>query len=315
MKVIWGLEELEESPESPVVTIGNFDGVHLGHRKIFSRVVDVASRMGGASMAITFEPHPVQVLAPERDVRLLTPTDQKIRLIGESGIDLLLLIRFNKDFSRLSPDDFIRQILVEKLKVKHVIVGHNYRFGKGKKGTTRMLRNYGRRYGFTVNVVRNMKIGGFTVSSTRVRQLLQWGRVCEASSFLGRSYSIHGTVIKGAGRGGRILNTPTANITTPHELIPKEGVYVVKVSVEGNVYDGVANIGKNPTFGGRKQSYEVHLLDFKGNILKKDIVVYFIDRIRGEKTFPSADALREQITRDIDTARVILKEYRVDIKA
>ncbi len=314
MRIIKGINNWEGSGTPDLaVTIGNFDGVHLGHQKIMKRLAEVAQKKGLESMVITFDPHPTKVLFPDRDLKLLTTTEQKLKLIEKTGVSAVLIIPFDKEFSRMPAGDFIKDILVRKLKVKHVIIGHNYRFGKGKTGNTQMLRNYGRRYGYSLNVVRNMKIGGFTVSSTRIRQLLHWGRVCEASTLLGRPYSIHGEVVKGAGRGGSILDTPTANIATPQELMPREGVYAVRVRMGDRLYDGVANIGKNPTFDGKRMSYEVHLFGYSGNLLGRELTVYFIDRLRGEKRFSSPEELKEQIIKDIDIAKMILKEYRVDI--
>ncbi|NOZ25407.1 MAG: bifunctional riboflavin kinase/FAD synthetase [Nitrospirae bacterium] len=312
MLVIKGLHALDRKFRDPVVTIGNFDGVHLGHQKIFRKVIE-AARDGGTSMVLTFDPHPLKVIAPDRRLKLLTPIDEKIRLIEMTGMEVLLCIRFDREFARMDPEDFVKGILVERIGVKHVIVGHNYRFGRGKKGTTDLLRRRGRKYGFRVNVVRNRRISGYPVSSSRIRQLLLWGRVCEAATLLGRPYSIHGRVIRGAGRGAGILGIPTANIETPNELAPREGVYAVKVKIDGRVYDGVANIGKNPTFGGVELSYEAHLFDFNGDLLGRDIRLFFIDRIRGERTFPGPDALKREIVKDIETARLILKEHRVDV--
>ncbi len=305
MKVFRGIDSVTGDFRHLIVTIGNFDGVHIGHQKIFRKVIEAKGR-AGTSMVITFNPHPVKVLAPERKLRLLTPLEEKLRLIQSTGIDAVLIIDFDREFAKVEPDDFIKDILVDRLKVKHVIVGHNYRFGKEKRGTTELLRRRGRRYGFKVTVVRNTRLGGHTVSSSRVRQLLYWGRVCEASALLGRPYSIHGTVIKGAGRGGKVLSTPTANISTPNELVPKEGVYAVRVEIEGRLYDGVANIGTNPTFDGKQMSYEVHIFDFNENLLGRELRLYFIDRIRGEKRFSSVEELKSQIQKDIEIAREIL---------
>ncbi len=313
MVVIRGLQSLDREFPAPVVTIGNFDGVHLGHQKIFRKVVEAARQRRGTSMVITFDPHPLKVVAPDRKLKLLTPLDEKIRLVELNGLDVFLCIDFNREFAKTDPEDFIRDILVEKLKVKHVIVGHNYRFGKGKRGTADLLRRRGRKYGFKVNVVRNKVISGHAVSSSRIRQLLLWGRVCEAAALLGRPYSIHGKVIRGAGRGAGILGIPTANIETPNELAPREGVYAVKVKLKDDIYDGVANIGKNPTFGGGELSYEAHLFGFDGDLLGREIRLFFIDRIRGERTFPDAGSLKREIHRDIDRAKTILKEHRVDI--
>lgn len=312
MVVIRGLKGLNRRFPFPVVTIGNFDGVHLGHQKIFKRVIEKAGPEG-TPMVITFDPHPVKIVSPERDIRLLTPLEDKIKLIEVVGIKVIICIDFDREFSRMTAEEFIEGLLIKRIGVRGVIVGHDYRFGRGKKGDVRMLRRYSRRFGFDVNVVRNMKIMGQPVSSTRIRQLLQWGRICEASSLLGRAYSIHGRVIRGAGRGSELLGTPTANISTPHELIPREGVYAVKIRVDGGMFDGVANIGRNPTFGGGEMSYEVHVFDFRGDILGREMRVYFIGRIRGEETFPDALSLRSQIGRDILSAKEILKEHRVNI--
>lgn len=310
MEIIRGLEALDEGYPSPVLTIGNFDGLHLGHQKILLTVARRAEEIKGTPMAVTFEPHPLRVIAPEKEVRILTTFKEKTRLIEEMGIRVLLCINFNKEFSDLHPDDFIKDVLVKKVRAEEVIVGHNYAFGKNRKGTTELLRRRGRKYGFSVRVIRNAKLHGDVVSSSGVRSLLIKGRVHEASAFLGRAYSIGGNVIQGAGRGGRLLNIPTANITTPDELVPKEGVYAVRVEVKSRLFDGVANIGRRPTFGGSDISYEVHLFDFSGNLLEEDIRIYFIDRIRGERPFPDALSLETHIRNDIEDAKKILSRNR-----
>lgn len=314
MKIISDLSEKLDFP-NPVVTIGNFDGVHLGHQKIFERVVEKAEEIKGTPIAITFNPHPVRVLAPERGLKMINTIEDKRELIAGMGIKVLICIYFDRDFAHTEPDDFIRNVLVEKLRTKWVIVGHSYSFGKGKKGTTDMLRARGRKYGFNVNVVRHEEVNDDVVSSSRIRSLILRGRVCEASKMLGRAYHIDGTVIKGAGRGGPLLNTPTANLSTANELFPKEGVYAVKVSMgnrqdttalEHNVYDGVANIGENPTFADTKINYEVHIFDFNKNIVGQKLRLHFIDRIRDEKRFSGIKELEEYIRKDIEKAKEIL---------
>jgi riboflavin kinase/FMN adenylyltransferase len=310
MEVLEGLEAVRKRHQGAVITIGNFDGVHLGHQKIISEVVQRAHTSHTKSLAITFEPHPIKILVPEREPRILTPPGKKTRLLVRYGIDCVLVINFTREFAKLPPDDFIENVLINRLRARDVIVGHNYAFGKGKRGTTELLRRRGKKLGFDVKVVRNAKLGGEVVSSSRIRSLLGWGRVCEASTFLGRPYSIEGTVIKGAGRGASLLETPTANIATPNEVVPKAGVYAVRVALGNKQLDGVANIGKNPTFHGTRMSYEVHILDFKGNVLGKELKVFFIDRIREERTFDSAHALKKQIEKDIAHAREILKRKR-----
>lgn len=307
MEIIRELNNKLDYP-NPVVTIGNFDGVHIGHQKIFKKVVEKAKEINGTPIAITFDPHPIRILAPERGLKILTTFEDKVRLISGNGIKVLICISFSKEFAKTDPDDFVKDILIDKIGAKWVIVGHNYAFGKGKKGTTALLRNRGRRYGFGVSVVRYAKVYDDIVSSSRVRSLLLRGRVCEASKMLGRAYHIEGTVIRGAGRGKSLLHTPTANITTPNELVPKEGVYAVRVSIAYEIYDGVANIGKNPTFGDVPMSYEVHIFDFNKNLLGERIKIHFIDRIRDEKKFSGISELQEHIKKDIEKAKQILSK-------
>jgi riboflavin kinase / FMN adenylyltransferase len=306
MEIIRGLANLNTRYPKTVLTIGNFDGIHLGHQKVISMVLRKAQEIRGTSMVMTFDPHPVKVIAPERDVKMLTTFDEKARLIGATGINVLLCIEFNKEFSHMLPDDFIDDVLVKKINVREVIVGSNYTFGKNKKGTIDLLRKRGEKYGFGVTAVKNAEVHGRIVSSSTIRGLLLKGAVSEVSNFLGRAYSMEGTVIKGKGRGQNLLHVPTANITTPVEIAPKEGVYGVKVGLKGTIYDGVANIGRNPTFGNSDVSYEVHLFNFDGNLLDENIRIYFIDRIRSERVFPDAASLEKQIRDDIECAREIL---------
>ena len=306
MEIIRGLEALNKSYPNTVLTIGNCDGVHLGHQKIILEVLKRAEEIKGTSMAVTFEPHPMKVLAPERKIRILTTLEEKAKLIEKIGINVLLCINFNKEFANLLPDDFIEDVLVKKINAKEIIVGTNYAFGKNKKGTVELLRRRGEKYGFRVKAVRNVRIDGNIVSSSSIRSLLLKGAVYETSIFLGRAYSIEGSVIKGKGRGKNLLNVPTANITTPLEIAPKEGVYAVRVGFNNSIYEGVANIGKNPTFGNTEVSYEVHLFNFSSNLLRQDIRIYFIDRLRGERLFPDFLSLEKHIRNDIERAKEIL---------
>lgn len=316
------IEGIPDGPigKNPVVTIGNFDGVHIGHQKIFRLAVEKAKEIGGTPVAITFNPHPVRVLAPERGMKLITTLEHKRELIAKNGIKTLICLPFDRDFAKTEPDDFIRNILIKTLGAQWVIVGHSYSFGKGKKGTTALLRASGRKYGFGVKVVRYAKIYDDIVSSSRIRSLVLRGRVCEAARMLGRAYHIDGTVIKGAGRGASLLKIPTANLSTQNELIPKEGVYAVRVSLnrEGKkldklaplVYDGVANIGRNPTFGDAPMSYEAHLFDMNKDFLGHALRLHFIDRIRDEKKFSGAAELIEHINKDISKAKQIFSKRK-----
>lgn len=307
MEIVVGLESLEKPYPNTVLTIGNYDGVHLGHQKILSAVLKKAAEIGGTSMVMTFEPHPVKVISPEKNIKLLTTTEEKARLIEEMGIDVLLLINFNREFSSMLPTDFIRDVLVGRLNVREVIVGEHYTFGRQKKGNIDLLRKEGKILGFGVQAIRNVTIHGNVVSSSAVRILLQRGSVAEASQYLGRAYSIEGTVIRGKGRGQKLLHIPTANITTPVEIAPKDGVYAVKVRLRDAIYDGVANIGKNPTFGNENVSYEVHLFRFSGTLLGEHIRIAFVERIRGERTFPDVASLEKQIRADMESAKQILR--------
>jgi len=306
LEIIRGLENLNRVYPRTVLTIGNFDGVHLGHQKILFEVIKKAQIINGTSMAMTFEPHPMKILAPERELRILTTFEEKAKLIAHLGIDVLLCIHFSKAFANLFPDEFIEDVLVGKIHMQEVVVGSGYVFGKNKKGTIDLLRRRGKKYGFKVKVMRHARINSDIVSSSKIRSLLSRGAASDISTFLGRAYSIEGTVIQGKGRGRAILNIPTANITTPIEIAPKEGVYAVRTVFNNSVYEGVANIGRNPTFGNNEVSYEVHLFNFSGGILGKRIRIYFIDRIRDEKRFLDAGSLEQQIRNDIENAKRIL---------
>jgi riboflavin kinase / FMN adenylyltransferase len=310
MIVISGLEQLTERFERVILTIGNFDGLHIGHQKILRAVAERSKAVKGTAMAMTFDPHPVRVLEPERRLSMLIPFDEKVRLMGLLGIDVVLSMPFTRAFAGMKPDDFVRDVIVGRIGANEVIVGHGYAFGKGKKGTTELLRRRGRKHGFLVRVVRNARFLGDVVSSSRVRDLLIKGRVKEASLLLGRPYMIEGRVVTGAGRGEKVLQVPTANMETPYELAPKEGVYAVKVGIRGRLLEGVANIGRNPTFDSPHLNYEVHLLDFSGSILGEEIRVFFVDRLRDEKRFPDAATLKEHIIRDIARAREIFAQGR-----
>ncbi|NWF51964.1 MAG: bifunctional riboflavin kinase/FAD synthetase [Nitrospirae bacterium] len=310
MELIKGIESLKETYPNTVVTIGNFDGLHLGHQKILKEVIKLSEELKGTSIVVTFDPHPVKVLAPDKEIKLLTTLKERSRLMEAFGIKVLLCINFNKEFSNLLPDDFIEGILVKKLHIIKVIVGHNYAFGKERKGTTELLRRRGRKFGFGVKVVRNAKVDGEVVSSSKIRNHLLKGKVYEAANLLGRAYSIEGNVVKGTGRGGSILHIPTANITTPNELVPKEGVYAVMVGFKDKFYEGVANIGGKPTFGDSQTSYEVHLLNFSRNLLGEHLRIYFIDWIRNQRFFPDAMNLEKQIREDIGLAKEILSMKR-----
>lgn len=313
MQVIRGVQTL--STQNNVVTIGNFDGVHLGHQRLFEFVKRKAAEIKGKSVVVTFNPHPIKVLFENHPLKLITTVEDKLRLIEKSKIDITVLIPFTKEFAQIEAEDFVKNILLAKLNAKWIVIGYDYKFGKGRKGNYELLRQLGELYGFKVTVVKAYKKRGKILSSTAVRNALYEGNVCEAAQFLGRAYHIDGEVIKGAGRGSSVLGYPTANIKPNQEIIPKEGVYAVKVTIPeiSKTYKGVANIGKNPTFGNQALSYEVHILDFKGELLGKTLRLHFIARLRDEKKFNSPEELKDSIARDIERAKEILRRDRTKL--
>ncbi len=308
MEIINGIENLKRSLKNPVVTLGNFDGVHLGHQRIFQRVKEEASKLGGEAVVITFEPHPLKVLAPERFLPLLTPYRKKMMLIEKSGIETVLCIEFTLAFSEISSSEFIKKILVEKINVRKVIVGYNYHFGKGQKGDVQVLKEAGRAFHFEVEVVEPLKVGQTVVSSSKIRDLIRRGEVEEASRLLGRDYPIAGKVVKGAKRGVT-LGFPTANLEISDELYPKTGVYAVDVTWHQKHFDGLANVGLNPTFSSEKGqdpkpiSLEVYILNFNRDIYGDEVQVAFKRRIRDEVRFDSPAQLVDQIQKDIRWAQ------------
>ncbi len=284
-----------------ILTLGNFDGVHLGHQRILKRVAKRAEQLGLPSVAYTFEPHPLKVVAPHKSPQLITTKEEKARLIASFGIDHLVLARFTKEFAAKHPLEFMKDILVGKLNVREMWVGHDYTFGKGKAGTVEYLKSHEQEFGFKVNIVPAYKKKGIIVSSSGVRRFIEDGKVEEAAGMLGRPYSISGKVIKGSKRG-KGLGFPTANIRIEKELIPKNGVYSAYVLLEGREYKGAVSIGHAPTFGGNRLGVEVHILDFNMCIYGKEITIKFIKGLREEKTFKNQNLLAVQIKRDIERA-------------
>jgi riboflavin kinase/FMN adenylyltransferase len=305
MRIIRGIKNYSEKFPKPVLTLGNFDGVHLGHQAIFNKVVDRAKEIGGTAMAFTFEPHPLKVLAPERSPLLLNTFHGKMKLLETVGIQVVICADFTREFAQQNPGDFARRVLAEKVGVKEVYVGYDYAFGKGREGSIDSLREMGLALGFTVGVVDAVQVNGTVVSSSLVRDLISGGRVDETYPYLGRFYSIEGNVIHGESRG-HSLGFPTANIQSANELLPAYGVYAVRALVGGHHLDGVASIGVRPTFGAGPVSLEVFLFDYDGNLYGKHLEVAFIKRLRGEQKFSDVDALVGQMHKDVDRAKEIL---------
>ncbi len=305
MEIIRGTANLKKKFNTPVITIGNFDGIHLGHQKILKDVKRRSSELKGDSIVYTFDPHPLNILFPHKKVPLITSFSEKIKLIEESGIDIVICEDFTPEYANLSPRQFVKDILLDKIGVKAVFVGHDYAFGKGRKGNIDTLKQLGKELVFEVHVVDAVKVDAILVSSTKIRDTIQKGDVKKVAGFLGRSYSISGKVEKGKSRG-KGLGFPTANLRSVEEICPKPGIYAVHVSYRDQPYQGVVNIGFNPTFKDKTLSIEVYILEFNKDIYDEYIKISFVERLRDEKAFDSPEALVEQIKKDVEMAREIL---------
>jgi riboflavin kinase/FMN adenylyltransferase len=307
MNIIYDLNELKEPLKNPVLTIGNFDGVHKGHLVLFDRVKARAKAINGQSAVMTFEPHPIKVMQPGNGPPLITPIKQKLDLISDAQIDVILCIPFTRQFASISAEEFVQDILVDRLGIKEIVVGYDYTFGFKRQGNINLLQELGEKLGFKVHVVDAIHLDNALVSSTSIRELVQAGNLSEAKKLLGRDYQICGTVVKGKNRGGRLLGFPTANLKLIDELIPKGGVYAVTAIINDKIYYGVTNIGYNPTFGDEALSVETHLLDFSRDILGETIKVNFIKRLRAEKTYGSVEELADQIAKDVQEAKELFR--------
>ncbi|RNC67639.1 MAG: bifunctional riboflavin kinase/FAD synthetase [Desulfuromonadales bacterium] len=305
MRIFRSIEEITEKLQDPVVTIGNFDGVHLGHREIFRRIRREAAALGGVSLVVTFIPHPLKVLGIKKDLRLINTYAEKELLIEASGIDYLLTIPFTEEFAAISAERFVQDILVGRIGIRKLVIGYDYAFGKGREGNVAMLRRLGDELGFSVEVLEQIGEGDLVFSSTAVRRTIAAGHVREVVQLIGRHFSVGGVVVHGKHRG-KDLGFPTANLQTDKELIPRPGVYAVKVKIGDVTYDGACNIGYNPTFCNDTLSIEVFILDFDGDLYGREVRLYFVERIRGEQRYPGVEALKEAIRRDVALCREVL---------
>ncbi|MEJ2057834.1 MAG: bifunctional riboflavin kinase/FAD synthetase [Desulfofustis sp.] len=290
------------------MTIGNFDGVHLGHQQLFSEVVERAGKRGGRSVVVTFDPHPLIVLRPG-GIKLISTIAQKIEQIDRAGIDILVIIPFDRSFAATTAEQFVRDILIDTIGMGELVVGYDYAFGKGRSGDTNFLKKQGQKYGFPVTVVEAFYQDDMLVSSTRIRQLVSQGRMMDSRALLGRPYQIRGVVQMGKKRGGSEIGWPTANLKVNEEdLVPRIGVYAVQVICEHVCYGGVLNIGYNPTFGDDKLVAETHIFDFSKDIYGKPIKLNLLKFLRDERKFDGIADLAEQIGRDAVAAKKILSE-------
>jgi riboflavin kinase/FMN adenylyltransferase len=309
MKIIERIEAIQKPFKNAVLSIGNFDGVHIGHQALFHTAIETAEAIDGTSVAMTFEPHPLRVLSRKKQPPLITLHEQKAELIGKAGLDVLVCIPFTKEFAALSAEEFVKELLVEKIGMKAVVVGQDYTFGKNRQGTVPLLKEYGKELDFKVIVpdwIQGIGIDEKRISSTIIRELVMEGNVCLAKKMLGRYYQIRGLVATGRNRGGKLLGFPTANINLQDELCPKTGIYAVTAEYDKKIYPAVANIGYSPTFDDHIFTVEVHILDFNKDIYGQSLRVNFIKRLRDEIRFPNIDALSAQIKKDIEVARSLL---------
>ncbi len=290
---------------NPVVALGNFDGIHIGHQALIKKTVDTAKKIDGAAVLFTFYPHPIKVVEKRREPFIIQTFKEKVKIAESLGIETVVCARFTKSFANMHPEDFIKDILIDKLRVKSVCVGHDYTFGKDGRGGIKTLREYANRYGFELSVIPPVKIDGIIVSSSRIREFLRVGNVKYANKFLGRPYKISGVVKKGDGRGAS-LGFPTANIYPKNEIILKNGVYAAYVYVDSKKYKAAVNVGNNPTFKGVDKHIEVFIMEFNENIYSKKIEIEFVDFIREEKRFRKVDELIARIDKDIKIINNVL---------
>lgn len=294
------------------ITIGNFDGVHRGHREILRRVIAAARQEGWKSAVLTFDPHPAKVLAPASAPRLLTTVEQRARLISGQGIDEILILPFNSAVSELAPEEFVREILVDRLNARAVLVGANFHFGKRAAGDAAMLEELGDRFSFNTEIVEPVVWRGCVVSSSEIRRRIEAGDVSIGCRLLGRPYALEGAVVPGEGRGSK-QTVPTLNLDTLAEVLPGDGVYITRtreLSSDGSSsgeWPSITNIGTRPTFAGRNRTIETYLLAPIGGAAPDKIAVEFLRRVRDERKFDSAEALKAQILRDVSRAQTYFR--------
>lgn len=307
MKVYKSLDEFSPLPNA-VVTQGTFDGVHIGHQKIIERLGNIAAQKQGETVLLTFFPHPRMVLQPDdNQLRLLHTEDEKIEHLAKAGIDHLLIIPFTKEFSRQTSLQFVRDVLVEKVGVRTLVIGYDHRFGKNREGNMDDLRLFGNEFKFEVEEISPQDIDDITVSSTKIRNALVHGDVATASRYLGYNYPVSGKVVAGNSLGKKI-GFPTANIfvSQTYKLIPGDGVYAIKATIDGQTYGGMANIGNQPTFDNRSHAFEVNIFGFDRDIYGEKVKIEFVSRIRSEMKFDGVESLIVQLQNDKSTALNIL---------
>ncbi|NIP30831.1 MAG: bifunctional riboflavin kinase/FAD synthetase [Candidatus Dadabacteria bacterium] len=289
--------------------IGNFDGVHLGHKKIIQTIKDYSSTHGTKSAIITFDPHPQKVLG-KRDISLIYPFEQKVKLLKKEGIDYLICLSFTEELSKLSAEEFIKNILVDLLRIKNIVVGPGFTFGNQRKGNIDLLKSKGIEYDFKTIVVEPAYHNNLVVSSTLIRNYIEEGAIEKANDLFGSDYFIEGVVVEGEKRG-REIGFPTVNLKTNWELLPKNGVYATYVNLDNKIHQSITNIGFRPTFGENQLLIETHIFDYSNDLYGKSIKVNFVKRLRDEKKFDAVDSLVRQIHNDVNNVKEILKVHSI----
>ena len=306
MNVYRSLDEFRELPNA-VVTSGTFDGVHRGHQVILDRLREVARATGGESVVLTYWPHPRAVVSDTTEVKLLSTIEEKTELLAQQDVDHLLVIPFTRDFSELTSEQFIQQVLVERIGTRRLVIGYDHRFGRNREGGFEHLSQNAARYGFAVEEIPRQDVDNVGVSSSKIRTALLEGNVRTATEYLGRYYNLSGVVVKG-NQLGRTIGYPTANLhpPEPYKLVPADGVYAVRVQANGQTHGGMMNIGIRPTIHGTHRTSEVNIFDFDADIYGQEITVFFIDKIRNEQRFNGIEALKAQLHEDKETALKML---------
>jgi len=298
MKIFNNIQSYSSEKES-ILTIGTFDGVHIGHNKILTKLVEESKKNNLSSLIMTFFPHPRIVLQKSQEIKMIDTMDEKIHLFEKTGVDNLIIQPFDENFSKIRAKEFVEEILVKKLKIKHIIIGYDHRFGKDREASVEDLKKFGLNYMFTVEEIAAQEIHSIAISSTKIRNAILKGEIKKCNEYLGRNFMLTGKVVHGDGLGKEI-NFPTANIQIkePYKIIPKNGVYLAKTIFNSNIYFGMMNIGVRPTIGGKNKSLEVYFFNFKNNIYDKTISIEIINKIRDEEKFSSIDELKTQLKKD-----------------
>ena len=298
MRIFDNLKSYSSKKES-ILTIGTFDGVHIGHNKILKRLIQDSKKNNLSSLVMTFFPHPRMILNKSHEIKMIDTIDEKINLLEKTGLDNLIIHPFDNNFSKIRAKEFVEEILVKKLKIKEIIIGYDHKFGKDREASVEDLKKFGKDYMFTVKEIPAQEIDSIAISSTKIRNAILNGEIEKCNKFLGRNFILTGKVVYGEGLGKKI-DFPTANIEIKetYKIIPKNGVYLVKTKINSNTYFGMMNIGIRPTVGGRNKSLEIHFFNFKDNIYGKNVSIEIIKKIRDEEKFSSIDQLKIQLKKD-----------------